>query len=563
MKECIKKSKFLLALTLLLSSLSSISIVYLSVFVQKTIDYVTIGDSNNFRNILIYTISYSITLGLVYFAYDICSKKFIRNVLKMLRSKVFRGIMRANHKDFTNNNTADYISALTNDMKLIEENYIIPLLQILQYTVMFIATVIRLIILSPIVTLALFISMLLLFIVPSIFGKALESKQLEISNSLSIFTCKLKDMFSGYDVIRSFNLKEKIDDEFEENNENIARIKFNADRLFAINESVSQILGLGTQLVAIFLSGYFVLKVELSMGILIAVFQLSGTLVQPVIIIMSNIPKVGSMKAVLERLETFSDYADHGLIGTDEPTFNKSIEVSNLQFSYDEDKNVIKGIDLELKQGKKYAIIGGSGCGKSTLIKLISGYYSNFTGNISYDGKSITNLSIEKVNTMIAMIHQNVYMFDKSIKDNICLFKDFTEANINAALESSGADKFINNIEDGLNYLVGENGCNLSGGQRQRIAIARALIQKTPILILDEGTSAIDMQTAYDIESKLLNIEDLTLINITHKMSEELLGLYNEIIYMENGLIIENGTFKELINKEEKFLDFYSFTKRS
>lgn len=89
------------------------------------------------------------------------------------------------------------------------------------------------------------------------------------------------------------------------------------------------------------------------------------------------------------------------------------------------------------------------------------------------------------------------------------------------------------------------------------------MIQKTPILILDEGTSAIDMQTAYDIESKLLNIEDLTLINITHKMSEELLGLYNEIIYMENGLIIENGTFKELINKEEKFLDFYSFTKRS
>lgn len=563
MKECVRKSRFILVLTLLLSSLSSITIVYLSVFIQKTIDYVTIGDNNQFRNTLIYTIGYSIILGLVYFAYDLCSKKFIRNVLKMLRSKVFRGIMRANHKDFTNNNTADYISALTNDMKLIEENYIMPLLQILQYTVMFIATVIRLITLSPIVTLALFISMLLLFIVPSIFGKALESKQLEISNSLSLFTCKLKDMFSGYDVIRSYNLKEKIDGEFEENNENIARVKFNADRLFAINESVSQILGLGTQLVAIFLTGYFVLKGELSMGILIAVFQLSGTLVQPVIIIMSNIPKIASMKAVIERLETFSDYADHGLIGTDEPTFNKSIEVSNLQFSYDEDKVVIEGIDLELKKGKKYAIVGGSGCGKSTLIKLISGYYSNFTGNISFDGKSIENLSIEKVNTMIAMIHQNVYMFDKSIKENICLFKDFAEADINEALESSGVDKFIEHVEDGLNYLVGENGSNLSGGQRQRIAIARALIQKKPILILDEGTSAIDMQTAYDIESKLLSIKDLTLITITHKMSEELFGLYDEIIYMENGQIMEKGTFKELINKEEKFLDFYSLTKMS
>lgn len=563
MKECIKKSKFLLALTLLLSLLSSTLIVYLSVFVQKSIDYVTMGDSNSFRNILIYTIGYVIVLGFVYFAYDICSKKFIRDILKMLRSKVFRGIMRANYKDFTSNNTADYISALTNDMKLIEENYIIPLLQILQYTAMFIATVIRLIIISPIVALALLISMLLIFIVPSTFGKVLERKQLKLSNNLSIFTCKLKDIFSGYDIIRSFNLREKIDDEFEEFNKDIADVKFNADRLFVISEAVSQTLGLGIQLVAIFLSGYFVLKGELSIGTLIAVLQLSGTLVQPVIIIISNIPKVVSMKAVLARLEIFSDYADHGLIGTQEPTFNKSIEVSNLQFSYDEDKAVINGIDLELKKGKKYAIVGGSGCGKTTLIKLIAGYYSNFAGNISFDGKSIENLSIEKVNTMMAMIHQNVYMFDKSIKDNICLFKDFTEADINAALESSGADKFIGNMKDGLDYLVGENGSNLSGGQRQRVAIARALIQKTPILILDEGTSAIDMQTAYDIESKLLSIDDLTLITITHKMSEELLGLYDEIIYMENGLIIENGTFKELINKEEKFLDFYSLTKRS
>ena len=105
--------------------------------------------------------------------------------------------------------------------------------------------------------------------------------------------------------------------------------------------------------------------------------------------------------------------------------------------------------------------------------------------------------------------------------------------------------------------MVGENGNNLSGGQRQRIAIARALIQQTPILILDEGTSAIDMQTGYDIENKLLNLDDLTLITITHKMSEELLSLYDEIIFMEDGKIIEKGRFDDLIKKEEKFYDFY------
>ena len=129
--------------------------------------------------------------------------------------------------------------------------------------------------------------------------------------------------------------------------------------------------------------------------------------------------------------------------------------------------------------------------------------------------------------------------------------------NINEILKLSGAYEFINEIEEGLDYHMGENGNNLSGGQKQRIAIARALIQETPILVLDEGTSAIDMQTGYDIENRLLSLEDLTLITITHKMSEELLSLYDEIIYMENGKIIEQGSFEDLIKREERFFDFY------
>ncbi|MGV2644714.1 ATP-binding cassette domain-containing protein, partial [Clostridium perfringens] len=122
----------------------------------------------------------------------------------------------------------------------------------------------------------------------------------------------------------------------------------------------------------------------------------------------------------------------------------------------------------------------------------------------------------------------------------------------------SGVDKFIGNNSEGLDYLVGENGRNLSGGQRQRIAIARALIQKTPILVLDEGTSSIDMQTACDIESKLLDIDNLTLITITHKTSEDLLKLYDEIIYMEKGHIVEKGNFEDLSNKKGKFFEFYN-----
>jgi len=558
MRECIKKNKLLLVLTVIFSVISSVALVGLSLFIQTTIDYVTAGNMEGFKRILIYSVGYGILIGLLYFIYDILSKMFIRNLLKMLRNKAFFGILRRNYKDFNSKNTADYISVLTNDMKLIEENYIVPLLLIFQYGVMFIVTVILLLYLSPVVTLGIFISMLLIFIVPSLFGKALEKKQLELSNRLSFFTSKLKDIFSGYDVIRSYNLKDSIGKEFEEENNNLANAKFAADKIFVINESLSQTLGMGTQFVAIFLSSYLVIKGNLTMGMLIAIVQLSGTFVQPVIMIMSNLPKLNSVKPIIKRIDEFSAYKDNDFIGKDKPHFNNNLEVSNLSFSYGNGRSIINDISLKIDKNKKYAIVGGSGCGKSTLIKLMLGYYSDFSGNIKFDGNSIKNLNIEQLNKMISIIHQNVYMFDKNIKDNICLYKEFSEEQINNVLKLSGANKFIEETSNGLNYLVGENGSNLSGGQRQRIAIARALIQQTPILVLDEGTSAIDMQTAYDIESKLLNIKDLTLITITHKMSEELLSLYDEIIYMENGQIVESGNLQELLEKKEKFFNFYT-----
>lgn len=557
MKECIKKNKILLFITIIFSVISSITMVGVSLLLQSTIDKVMNGDMEGFKKILIFTLVYCVIMGLLYFIYDILSKMFIRNVTRELRSKIFSGIINHNYKDFNSKNTADYISALTNDIKLVEENYITSLLLVLQFSVAFIATIGILLYLSPLVTGCLFVSMLLIFIVPSIFGKKLESKQMNLSNKLTSFTTVIKDMLSGYDVIKSYNLKKDAFEEFEGENKDLAKTKFEADKLLVINETLSQLLGMGTQFIAVFLSAYLVLKGNITMGTLIAIVQLSGSFIQPVIMIMSYAPKITSMTSVIKRLDDMSNYKDSSFTGSEEPSFDRSIEISNVNFAYEENKNILENVDLKIKKNKKYAIVGPSGCGKSTLAKLVLGYYADYNGEIKYDDKEIKNVNIEKINKMISVIHQNVYMFDKNIKDNICLYKEFSYKNISNILELSGADKFINELEEGLDYFVGENGNNLSGGQRQRIAIARALIQQTPILVLDEGTSAIDMQTGYDIESRLLNLDNLTLITITHKMSQELLSLYDEIIFMEGGKIIEQGSFNDLIKKEEKFYDFY------
>ena len=515
-------------------------------------------DFNGFLNVLLATLAYIALYGMCYFIYAVTSKMLVRNLTRMLRKKVFVGVLRRGYQDFTSVNTADYISALTNDVKLVEENYILPLLLMLQHAITFVATLVLLLILSPVVTGCLVLCMLLMYTIPSLFGKALQSRQDALSGKLARFTTRLKDIFSGYEVIKSYRVTGKVEEEFRQENHEVADAKYAADKLFVINESLSQMLAIITQVVAIFVSAYLVLRGNISIGTLIALVQLGGSFVWPIVTLMQNLPKVKSIKPVLARLDEFSDYSDSSFTGTEAPSFQSELKAKSLTFSYDPEHPVLSGAELTLRKGKKYAVVGESGCGKTTLIKLLSGCYAGYEGEIRLDDRELRTLDIERVREMISIIHQNVYMFDKSIEENICIYQSFPQEKLDQALRLSGVDRFLSQTTDGLASPVGENGANLSGGQRQRIAIARALIQRTPILILDEGTSAIDMQTAYDIESRLLKIPELTLLTVTHKMSGELLGKYDEIIFMKDGIVAEMGNLEELLRRKSEFATFYS-----
>ena len=400
-----------------------------------------------------------------------------------------------------------------------------------------------------------------MLIVPSLFGGLLSERQDKYSDLLSVFTNHVKDLLSGFEVIKSYQMKNYVLSRFETSNEDTIKAKYSVDKAIAANEAVSMVLALLVQVVVVFLSAYFIIIGRISAGALLGMVQVSSNLANPLLIIFSNIPKIKSIKPIAHKLNQLSDYEKHGASTKKSPAFNDVICVEDLHFSYDKENEVIGGISLSIEKGKKYAFVGKSGCGKSTLIKLIAGYYSDFTGNVLYDANSLSILDIDKITALSSIIHQNVYMFDESIFDNICLHEDYSEKELQSALSDSGLSSFIKQVPNGLEYHVGENGANLSGGQKQRIAVARALIRKKPLLILDEGTSAIDMQTAYDIESRLLAISDLTLLTITHNMSKDILELYDEIIFMADGKIIEHGTFETLIAKHAAFYDFYQLKK--
>lgn len=557
----IRKNKLLFILTILTSIIASLGYVFMAVLLQQLLDIAIDKNFQQFLRLVVFSIIYFVVLGFSLYLQSLLSKKVICKIMLQIRSDVFRGTINHNIEDFEKKNTADYISVVTNDVKMLEDNFLLPLFEVIQYTVIFISSFVLMIYFDIIVTICVVAAIAVMILVPSLLGGTLEKKQNMFSSKLADFTANLKDILSGFEIIKSYSMVKSVIQRFDKVNTETINSKYSVDRLFALNEGLSAFLALMVQIVVLFLSAYFIITGRITVGTLLGMVQVSSNLANPLIMIFTNVPKMKSVRPIVEKLENISKHSLTPPKKENIATYKSHICAKDLSFSYDGKKEALSGIDCLIEKGKKYVIVGKSGCGKSTLIKLLSGYYSTYTGEILYDDTEYHMLDKDNVVQLSSIIHQNIYMFDETIYDNICLHEHYPEERIEKVIADSGLTEFISELPTGLQYQVGENGSSLSGGQKQRIAVARALIRNKPILILDEGTSAIDMQTAYDIENRLLKMEDLTLITITHHLEPNLLDKYDKIFYMQNGRIKEKGCFKHLINTASCFSEYFHLKK--
>ncbi len=227
-----------------------------------------------------------------------------------------------------------------------------------------------------------------------------------------------------------------------------------------------------------------------------------------------------------------------------------SIEFKNVKFSYNEEKEILHNISFKIEKGKTLAIVGNSGGGKSTIVNLIPRFYDINSGEILIDNENIKNFTLKSLRDNISEVFQGNFLFTGSIKDNILVGKEnATDEEINKVLIASHLDEFVAGLENGVDTLIGENGCSLSGGQMQRLAIARAMVKDSPIVILDEATSALDNKSEKVVQKALDNLmKDKTVFVIAHRLST----IFNadKIIVVEDGHIVEEGTHEELVGIE-------------
>ncbi|CEK34114.1 ABC transporter ATP-binding protein [Paraclostridium sordellii] len=545
---------FARVITISLVALASICFDFMMGFI---VDIFSNGDVEKFIPIIIATVTLIIVMFLAEYLDGLVMSKYIKNTVNYLRCDIFSKIISKDIKNFSLDNSGKYISILYNDVKLIEDSFLNNIFLVISSLLSFIISLCALFYISPYIVIFIVIFGILGFVIPNRLSKNLIIQKNEYSKSLEDITSITKDLFSGFEVIKCFNITKKMNKIFIDNSLKVENAKRKSSILEALIKGFSLSFSVTIYLGVLILGGYLMYKKNISVGTAIIIIQLSTHIVGPVKTSISLINQIKSVTLISDKIKTILDSPNENLENESLEDFKQCINVENVKFSYSKDRLALDNINLTFEKNKKYAIVGESGCGKSTLIKMIMRYYTKYEGNIVIDNKNLNSIYSSDLYKNISMIQQNVFMFDDSIKENIKLFSNHSDDEVIKSCDRAGLMGLINRLGNGIDSLVGENGNRLSGGEKQRVAIARALINKAKVLILDESTSALDNETAYNLEKSLLELKDLTMIVVTHKLIKSLLISYDEIIVMKDGKVIEIGNFEKLINLKGYFYSLY------
>lgn len=478
--------------------------------------------------------------------------KLVRQIMSRYKNKVFKSILDRDYREFSKEKSGKFISILTENMKKIEQDYLHQYFNISKNISLMIFSLVAMFIGNWFLTLLVIIAS----IIPMMISGFIGQKSASIQNSSMIadqkYLAKVKDILAGFLVIKSFNVKEAIGQDYKNESEKLDEIYFIKGKFDVLSNVISQLSGMIVFLVAFGGGMYLVFGGHTTIGSVTAIVQLVNFVVMPLNEIGMGMSKFREGQATLNSFEV-KDVTELQT-GKTKEYFDDVISFSNVDFSYpNAEEKIFNNLSLQIKKGEKIAIVGMSGSGKSTLLNLLLRFYDVTSGYISIDNQDLQAISAESLYNLMTIVQQDVYIFDDTLKANITLSQSFTEDDIKKAVQQSGLESYILENELGLQTLCGENGSNLSGGERQRLSIARALIRKTPILLLDEATSSLDNKITTEIENSILEIQDLTVLVVTHKLNKSMLKKYNRILFMKNGVIVEDGSFDNLMDRKGEF----------
>lgn len=541
---------------------SGISIIY-PLLGGKVIDDVVYQNKTNLLiPLLLIMIISTIIRTICRYTYQIMCERIGQNSLFRIREDLYKKLQSLDFDFFNNTRVGDIMARMTGDTDAIRHFVSWVSYNILENVFLFSFAIIIMATIDWKLTLALVIVTPLIAILTMKMSSKAQPVFYEIRESFSRLNSMVEENISGNRVVKAFAREDFEMKKFHEHNEDFK--KRNLDSADVSRTYLPVLDSLAGMLVVITLifGGYLVIKGQMTLGDLVAFngflwmlngpMRMSGWLINDVQRFIASSFKIQDMMATDAKIPIHAEKPA--------PSLQGHVEFKNVSFHFEDDPNtdVLKNISLKASPGQTIAILGETGAGKSTLVNLICRFYDPTSGEILIDGVDARKWHVRELRNHIATVMQDIFLFSDTIEGNIAFGSpDATMEDVRRMARIADADHFIETMPESYDTIVGERGVGLSGGQKQRISLARALLKNPSILILDDTTSAVDMETEVKIQGELKKItENTTTFIIAHRISS--VKEADEILILNHGEIIERGTHASLLAEKGYYFDIYN-----
>lgn len=552
-----------LALSIVCTCISSVCTIAVAYLVKPIIDDVFVN-KNVFAlsGVAFGFLFVSLLRGISDYIESILLNNLWQNIIKKIQILSFKKLIAADLSFFHESKCGDIISKLTNDINCIKNVITSAVSSLCKDLFVVIGILILIFYRDPYFSIIAIIGFSATVLPTINVGKKVKKISTNTQQEMSEWVNFLTQTFQGIRMIKSYNLENYEEEKADNITTNVLDLSVKAAKTKAIIHPIIEFLSGVAVSIIVFVGGWLVISGTRTPGTLLSFLTALIMIYRPVKSLANSssllYEVIASMTRIYEIIDIKPNINDKYAQDNTKIT-NGSISFKNVNFRYSNDRDdVLHDISLEIPSGTSLALVGKSGAGKSTLMNLIPRFYDITSGDITIDGVAIKNFKLENLRDSISLVSQDIVLFNDSILNNIKLGRrEATFDDIRNAAKIAAALDFIEELPDGFDTIVGDNGVLLSGGQKQRVSIARAVLKDSPILLLDEATSALDTESEKKIQIALSKLmKNRTSIIIAHRLSTIINA--DKIAVMDAGKIIEIGTHLELIDKQGAYSRFYN-----
>ncbi len=475
-------------------------------------------------------------------------------VVRDIRNTIYDKVISLPIGFFTNEHKGDVIARMTGDVSAVENSIMQSIDLMCKNPLMIIACLTMMIVISWQLTLFVLILLPLAGYIMGTVGRKLKASSLATQNKWGAIMSNIEETLGGLRIIKAFVAENKVSKRFHQQSQELYRLSNSLARRQSLAHPMSEFLGTITVAIVLWFGGQLILSGHTSLDAseFIYYMVIFYSIINPVKEVSRASYAIRAGMASLDRVDLILS-AKNNIVDPEKPKhidrLRGEIRYDNVNFSYDGETQVVKGVNLHIPAGATVALVGQSGSGKSTMADLLPRFYDVQGGKITVDGIDVRDLPVKHLRSFMGNVNQEAILFNDTVYNNITFgVESATREQVEAAARIANAHEFITEMEHGYDTYIGDRGCRLSGGQRQRLSIARAILKNPPILILDEATSALDSESEHLVQEALDRLlEGRTTLVIAHRLST--IRNADLIAVMSEGEIIEAGTHDELMAK--------------